>query len=94
MVTENIKDHTEVRMGGVFGSIYYTYTSPTHWGSDGLCEITIDYWGDKKPEARFSYSAGGWNKGFNAVEIADAMAEQWGSAGSPGIEQMELCLEA
>ena len=75
MVTENIKDHTEVRTGGVYGSIYYTYTSPTHWGSDGLCEITIDYWGDKKPEARFSYSAGGWNKGFNAVEIADAMAE-------------------
>jgi hypothetical protein len=80
MVIENIRDHRHVANGNVYGAEYYTYTSPTHWGSDGLCEITVEYWGDKKPEARLSYSAGGWNKGFNAVEIADAMAEAFAMA--------------
>ena len=80
MVTEQVRDYRRVEDGIVRGDVYYTYTSPTHWGSDGLCEITVEYWGDKKPEARLSYSAGGWNKGFTHLQIAEAMKEAFALA--------------
>jgi hypothetical protein len=35
----------------------------------------VDFRGDDKPEARLSYSAGGWNKGFTHLQIAEAMTE-------------------
>jgi hypothetical protein len=82
MVTEQVRDHRYVANDKVRGDMYYTYTSPTHWGSDGLCEIKVEYWDDNKPVASLSYSAGGWNKGFSHVEIADAMAEAFGLAKS------------
>ena len=80
MVTEQVRDHRRVENNKVRGDMYYTYISPTHWGSDGLCEIKVEYWDDNKPVASLSYSAGGWNAGFSHVEIADAMAEAFGLA--------------
>lgn len=80
MITEHIKDHTNVEQGEVFGQISYTYQSPTHWGSDGICEIRVSYRGKYRPQAKLSYSAGGHNKGFSAVEIADAMSEAFARA--------------
>jgi len=75
MVTEQVRDNRYVENNKVRGSMVYTYKSPTHWGSDGLCEITVKYWDDNKPVASLNYGAGGWNSGFTHVEIADAMAE-------------------
>ena len=79
MITEQVKDYTHLLQGksnGVFGQMVYTYTSPTHWGCDGLCEIMVTFWGDlKDAEVGFSYSSGGWNKGFTNLQIAEAMSE-------------------
>jgi hypothetical protein len=80
MITESIKDYTHVDQGQVHGQIIYTYQSPTHWGSEGVCEVRIDYGFGRKPTARLSYSAGGHNKGFTGVEIADAISEAFARA--------------
>ncbi|NBU32869.1 MAG: hypothetical protein EBS36_06870 [Actinobacteria bacterium] len=80
MITESIKDYTHAEDGKVFGQIIYTYQSPTHWGSDGVCEVRVDYRFDGKPTARLYYSAGGHNKGFNHVDIADAISEAFARA--------------
>jgi len=89
MVTEQVKDYTHLSVDqngkpfykGVFGRMVYTYTSPTHWGNDGLCEISVEFWGDlKDAEVSFSYSSGGWNKGFTNLQIAEAMSEAFALA--------------
>ena len=83
MITEQVKDYTHLSKDhkGVFGQMVYTYTSPTHWGSDGLCEIRVSFWGDlKDAEVSFSYSSGGWNKGFTNLQIAEAMSEAFALA--------------
>ena len=81
MITESIRDYTHAEDGMVHGQIIYTYNSPTHWGSEGVCEIRVEYGGVReKPEARLSYSAGGHNKGFSSVEIADAISEAFARA--------------
>jgi hypothetical protein len=80
MITESIRDYTHADQGQVHGQIIYTYNSPTHWGSEGVCEVRVDYGFGGQPKARLSYSAGGHNKGFNAVEIADAISEAFARA--------------
>jgi hypothetical protein len=80
MITESIVDHTQLEGGEVYGQIVYTYQSPTHWGSEGVCTVKVIYRGKLRPEARLSYSAGGHNKGFSSVEIADAMSEGFARA--------------
>lgn len=81
MITESIRDYTYVDQGQVHGQIIYTYQSPTHWGSEGVCEIRVDFTGVRdKPDAQLRYSAGGHNKGFNSVEIADAISEAFARA--------------
>ena len=81
MITESIRDYTHVDQGQVHGQIIYTYQSPTHWGSEGVCEIRVEYTGVReKPDARLTYSAGGHNKGFSSVEIADAISEAFARA--------------
>lgn len=83
MITENVKDYTHLSKDhkGVFGQMVYTYTSPTHWGSDGLCQIRVSFWGElKDAEVDFTYSAGGWNAGFTNLQIAEAMKEAFALA--------------
>ena len=80
MITESIRDYTHVQDGMVLGQIVYTYNSPTHWGSEGVCEVRVEYGFSDKPKARLSYSAGGHNKGFSSVEIADAISEAFARA--------------
>jgi hypothetical protein len=80
MITESIRDYTHATDGVVHGQIIYTYNSPTHWGSEGVCEVRVDYGFGSQPKARLSYSSGGHNKGFNAVEIADAISEAFARA--------------
>jgi hypothetical protein len=83
MVTEQVKDYTHLLKDqkGVFGQMVYTYTSPTHWGSDGLCEIRVTFWGEHRDaEINLSYGAGGWNKGFTNAQIAEAMSEAFALA--------------
>ena len=51
----------------------YTYTSPTHWASDGACRIhCYDICGEKSAVVR--WGSGGTNGGFSQVEIAEAMS--------------------
>lgn len=80
MITESIRDYTHAEDGMVHGQIIYTYNSPTHWGSEGVCEIRVEYGFSGKPKARLHYSAGGHNKGFSSVEIADAISEAFARA--------------
>lgn len=83
MITEQVKDYTHLSQDhkGVFGQMVYTYTSPTHWSGDGLCQIRVSFWGDlKDAEVDFSYGSGGWNKGFTNLQIAEAMSEAFALA--------------
>ena len=80
MITERIQDYSEIRNDKLYGQIVYAYMSPTHWGTDGVCEVRVNYMGDRTPEARLNYGCGGHNQGFTAVEIADAMAEAFARA--------------
>ena len=41
MITESIRDYTHADQGQVHGQIIYTYNSPTHWGSEGVCENVL-----------------------------------------------------
>jgi len=79
MVTENIKDWTEVDAGKVRGRVAYTYESPTHWTGDGVCQVIVEY-GYHKPEAKLYWGSGGTNGGFSKVDIARAMAEAFALA--------------
>ena len=77
MITENIKDWTEVDAGEahiVRCRVAYTYESPTHWSGDGVCQVIVEY-GYAKPQAKLYWGSGGTSKGFSKVDIARAMAE-------------------
>lgn len=81
MVTEKIQDWTKADAGVVRGTVSYTYESPTHWGSDGICSVTVEY-GYPSPRAKLNWSAGGVNKGFGRLDVARAMAEAFTLAAS------------
>jgi hypothetical protein len=80
MITERIQDYTESRDGKIYGQMVYSYHSPTHWGTDGVCEVRVNYRGEHDPEARLNYGCGGHNQGFNGVEIADAITQAFARA--------------
>lgn len=66
--------------GQVTGHIKYTYESPTHWSSGGICSIIVgtDCNGDVTTE--LNWGSGGVNVGFTDVEIADAMSRAFAMA--------------
>jgi len=78
-VKENVVDYVvlkEHHNGKIpFGQIVYTYTAPTHWGSDGICKVVEDYRFDTVPTTRLHWSSGGVNKDVTDIEIAYTMSK-------------------
>lgn len=99
VITEKISDHRRLIKQDSFegetklhGNVYYTYESPTHWGSHGCCEVVVNYRLSTKPLIRLSWSSGGTNEGFTDAQIADAMSKAFAMA-SNRINQIESELE-
>jgi hypothetical protein len=75
-VKENVVDYVVLKDNGKpFGQIVYTYTAPTHWGSDGICKVVEDYRFDTVPTTKLHWSAGGVNKDVTDIEIAYTMSK-------------------
>ena len=53
----------------------YTYTSPTHWSHDGICQLVERHWPMSKPEISLRWGSGGVNKDATEKEIAEAMSQ-------------------
>lgn len=94
IITEKISDHRRPIEGEtkLHGNVYYTYESPTHWGSDGCCRVTVSYSPWAQTEVSLSYASGGWNKGFTDVQIAEAMSKAFAMAANR-INQVEEEIE-
>ena len=89
MITEEITDDLkESKNGRVVGRVVYTYTSPTHWSKDGICQVTLNYGWYERPDVSMNWGSGGVNKGFTEREIALAMSEAFKMA-SERLEQLE-----
>jgi len=93
MITENITDDLrESENGRVMGRVRYTYTSPTHWSHDGICQVTLNYGWMERPDISMNWGSGGVNKGFTEREIAIAMSEAFKMA-SERLEKLERIIE-
>ena len=62
--------------GKVRGMVKYVYTSPTHWGSDGVCRITVNFrvFGRGNIDIRLGWASGGTRPEFSEEAIAEAMS--------------------
>ena len=74
-VTETVNNTVRNHNGKPFGEIFYTYSAPTHWGSDGICRIMERYRFDAVPEVTLHWSSGGTNKDVSDIEIAYTMSK-------------------
>ena len=84
-VKETVSDYTEIHANGKrTGTLQFTYHSPTHWGSDGICQIYVRYGHyqqrESEPVVSFNWSSGGTNKGFSNAQIANAMSDAFALA--------------
>ena len=88
-VKETVSDYTEIHANGKrSGTLQFTYHSPTHWGSDGICQIYVRYCPYRAKQANleywhevlFNWSSGGTNKGFSNAQIANAMSDAFALA--------------
>ena len=83
-VKETVSDYTEIHANGKrSGTLQFTYHSPTHWGSDGICQIYVRYGHYQQPlepVVSFNWSSGGTNKGFSNAQIANAMSDAFALA--------------
>jgi hypothetical protein len=76
MITEKIIDNARLEKGGVYGQIHYEYHSPTHWGSEGVCHIKFEHYGNRKPpKISLHYGAGGVVAGTAPIDLANALSE-------------------
>jgi hypothetical protein len=93
MIEEIVGSYIEkTDSGKLRGRMVYTYASPTHWSSDGICRIILDYGWGNSPEVYLQWGAGGVNKEATEYEIAVAMAEAFKMA-SVRIAQLERHIE-
>lgn len=93
MITEEIMDDLrESDNGRVVGRVRYTYTSPTHWCHDGICQVTLNYGWMERPDISMHWGSGGVNKGYSEREIAIAMSEAFKMA-SERLEKLERIIE-
>lgn len=74
-VTETVNNTVRNHSGKPFGEIFYTYSAPTHWGSDGICRIVERYRLDAVPEVTLHWSSGGTNADVSDIEIAYTMSK-------------------
>ena len=84
-IQEVITDNSTVGADGVVrGALRYVYTSPTHWGSDGVCRITVlfRHFGRGEVDIRLGWSSGGTRPEFSQEAIAEAMSEAFAMAHS------------
>jgi hypothetical protein len=82
-IQEVITDHSTVGTDGVVrGTLRYVYTSPTHWGSDGVCRITVNFraFGRGNVDISLGWSSGGVRPEFSQEDIAEAMSEAFAFA--------------
>ena len=82
-IQEIITDHTRVGEDGkVRGMLRYVYRSPTHWGSDGVCRIMVQFRaiGCGEVEINLGWSSGGVRPEFSQEAIAEAMSEAFALA--------------
>lgn len=77
VVTNNLRTLDD---GQVLGHIKYTYESPTHWSSGGVCTIIVgtDFNGDVSTS--LNWGSGGINANFSDIEVADAMSKAFAMA--------------
>lgn len=76
MIKEEIRD--DLRMcedGKTRGRVVYTYTSPTHWSRDGICQVTVHHGWRDRPEVSMNWGSGGVSRDVTDYEIAIAMSE-------------------
>ena len=93
MIKEEIMDDLrESELGRVMGCVRYTYTSPTHWCKDGICQVTLNYGWMERPDISMNWGSGGVNKGYTEREIAVAMSEAFKMA-SERLEQLERIVD-
>jgi hypothetical protein len=74
-ITEVVSDQLRLNEGRLSGFIFYTYESPTHWGSGGVCSIQVHVQSPTKRDISIRWSSGGLNAEFSALQVAKAMAE-------------------
>jgi hypothetical protein len=82
-IQEVITDHSTIGEDGkVRGMLRYVYTSPTHWGHDGVCRIIVNFkvFGRGDIDISLGWSSGGTNPEFSQEAIADAMSEAFAMA--------------
>ena len=81
VITEVISDtRRTLDDGQVIGHVKYTYQSPTHWSSGGICTVMEEHNFDGSVSASLSWGSGGINVGFNEIQIADAMSRGFAMA--------------
>lgn len=81
MITEKIIDNARLEKGGVYGQIHYEYHSPTHWGSEGICHIKFEHYGNRKPpKISLHYGAGGVVAETTSLQLAEVMSEAFALA--------------
>ena len=79
IITEIIHNHTRLEANGkLSGQLQYEYKSPAHWSSP--CSVTVWYSAFKEPEITMNYGAGGCNKGFTDIQIANALSDVFAKA--------------
>jgi len=81
-ITETVSDQLRLNDGRLSGFIFYTYESPTHWGSGGVCSIQVLVESPTRVDISLRWSSGGTNKGFTPLQIAEAMSEAFSLASS------------
>lgn len=89
-ITEEVTDnrqHYDCILHRV-GYVRYTYRSPTHWSSSGLCNVTAKWDWDGNLTLELNWASGGVNSGFTNTEIADAMSKAFALA-SNRLTQLE-----
>jgi len=93
MIKEEVTDDLrESENGRLMGRVRYTYTSPTHWCRDGICQVTMHYGWMERPQVSMNWGSGGVNKGFTEREIATAMSEAFKMA-AERLAQLEKIIE-
>jgi len=74
-VTETINNTVRNNGGKPFGEIFYTFSAPTHWGSEGICYIIERYSYGELPQVTLHWSSGGKNADVTDIEVAYTMSK-------------------
>ena len=79
-VTETINNTVRNNKGKPFGEIFYTFSAPTPWGSEGICYVIERYSFGELPKVTLHWSSGGTNADVTDIEIAYTMSKAFALA--------------